>query len=585
MSQSESPNPTSSVVSQYLNKNTDDIIQSFDIGAMFSESPEQFYADIVFPNNSKWKDKDTLCQTVNEYARLPGFVTAKAKRYISCNRYGNYTPKKVNGIIPKKRILLGGDLKIGCKWKISYKALMKKRDKNGKLRPSFQKEEPIQIIETCFEHSPHCDLSPQGVLFCNSRSGRYNSNVHGHALFDLCMYQLRNGKLQSSYIKSTLAKIWPRTKNVSKNDVFSTRCRVKRLLPCVTQDSTYQDFEQKASSCGLPLGLDDKIISTDDEALAVVDDVWKEVLNNKSQDDDNLCTFVEMLHMMSYRKGFSYRIFRDNYNQITGAVWMTATMRNNFERFGHYISLDVMQRSINPYAWPYLAITVLNELKQVCVICESLMLSERNEAYISVLDFVFDSASARKRDEVHVISGDGFFDESVVTMFDLPKAVYIKDYFHLFDSILLDRFRSYYEPLEDYFRKMVYAETEYEFNEAFKQAQAVSKNLNINGGVDRDLEKKLIDFANEKKSYSRFMLKTYKGVMGRKGSSSAEQNHSSVLTYLNDGNKGGSTYCEELYTLVHDLFNRQCMHIRKWNYQLLLDHQVLEGEKSHFQKL
>ena len=124
----------------------------------------------------------------------------------------------------KKRSLDGGDLKFGCKQQISYKGLIKKKDSRGKLRPSFQKGETVQINDTCFNHSPHCDLSPQGVLFSNSRSGRYNSNVHGNALFDLCMYQLQNGKLQSSYIKSTLAKIWPRNKNVSKNDVFSTRC-------------------------------------------------------------------------------------------------------------------------------------------------------------------------------------------------------------------------------------------------------------------------------------------------------------------------------------------------------------------------
>ena len=270
------------------------------------------------------------------------------------------------------------------------------------------------------------------------------------------------------------------------------------MLPCVTTDSTYSDFEQNATSCGLPFGLDDKIISTYDKALAVVDEVWKEVLNNKNQDDDSLCTFVEMLHMMSFRKGFPYQIFRDNYNQVTGAVWMTATMRNNFERFGHYISLDVMQRSINPYAWPYLAITVLNELKQVCVVCESLMLLERNEAYTSVLNFVFDSASARTREEIHVISVAGFFDDSVVSIFNLPNAVYIKDYYHLFDLILPDRFHSYYEPLQDYFCKMVHAETEDDFNEALKQAQAVSKQLNIDGCVNRDLEQKLFDFANEK---------------------------------------------------------------------------------------
>ena len=66
--------------------------------------------------------------------------------------------------------------------------------------------------------------------------------------------------------------------------------------------------------------------------------------------------------MFAMCKGFSYNTFRDDCGQVTGVVWMTATMRSNFELFGHYISLDVMQRGINTHNWPYLAATVSNEL-------------------------------------------------------------------------------------------------------------------------------------------------------------------------------------------------------------------------------
>ena len=66
----------------------------------------------------------------------------------------------------------------------------------------------------------------------------------------------------------------------------------------------------------------------------------------------------------------------------TGAVWMAATMRSNFERFGHY----VMKRGINKLLWPYLAVTLLNDLNKVCVACESIMMAERDQAYIAVMD-------------------------------------------------------------------------------------------------------------------------------------------------------------------------------------------------------
>ena len=91
MSDSDSPNSTLTVLSQYLNKIIDGVVESFNVSAMFSQSPEELFPETIFPNNSKWKDKATLSQTVNEHARVSGFVTTKTKQYVSCNRYGNYS--------------------------------------------------------------------------------------------------------------------------------------------------------------------------------------------------------------------------------------------------------------------------------------------------------------------------------------------------------------------------------------------------------------------------------------------------------------------------------------------------------------
>ena len=84
-------------------------------------------------------------------------------------------------------------------------------------------------------------------------------------------------------------------------------------------------------------------------------------------------------------------------------------MRRNFERFGHYVCLDVMKRGINKLLWPYLAVTLLNDLNKVCVACESIVMAERDQACIAVMDFVIKSAPKRTRENVHVITGDGFF--------------------------------------------------------------------------------------------------------------------------------------------------------------------------------
>ena len=55
------------------------------------------------------------------------------------------------------------------------------------------------------------------------------------------------------------------------------------------------------------------------------------------------------------------------------------------------------------------------------------------------------------------------------------------------------------------------------------------------------------------------------GRKGLCGSTSTEQNHSSVLVHLNGGEFTRNGYKELPHTLVKDLFNRQRKHVNKWN--------------------
>ena len=61
--------------------------------------------------------------------------------------------------------------------------------------------------------------------------------------------------------------------------------------------------------------------------------------------------------------GFAYNITHDSDNNIKGIVWMISYMRNNFERFGNNISIDVMKSQVcNAKFFCYIAPVVLNEV-------------------------------------------------------------------------------------------------------------------------------------------------------------------------------------------------------------------------------
>ena len=72
------------------------------------------------------------------------------------------------------------------------------------------------------------------------------------------------------------------------------------------------------------------------------------------------------------------------------------------------------------------------------------------------------------------------------------------------------------------------------------------------------------------------------GSKGRHGSSLAESNHSSVLIFLNNGERQLSVYKENPNTLVKDLFQRQAVHINKFNPELYNQEIRLDTEKQRF---
>ena len=44
--------------------------------------------------------------------------------------------------------------------------------------------------------------------------------------------------------------------------------------------------------------------------------------------------------------GFAYNITHNSNNDITGIVWIISYMKDNFERFGNYLSIDVMRSTV-----------------------------------------------------------------------------------------------------------------------------------------------------------------------------------------------------------------------------------------------
>ena len=149
-------------------------------------------------------------------------------------------------------------------------------------------------------------------------------------------------------------------------------------MPHISQkdDFTAQFEEKLRTKDSLLLKTVERDPIIQDEATEYIHEVWESLFDKQVDEtiEDNTLMFHDYLEAIASKaKGFTYVIASDEHNQCNGIVWMTPTMRCNFERFGSYISIDCMKRELNTMAWPYFAISLKNELNKICVGCEVLL--------------------------------------------------------------------------------------------------------------------------------------------------------------------------------------------------------------------
>ena len=82
------------------------------------------------------------------------------------------------------------------------------------------------------------------------------------------------------------------------------------------------------------------------------------------------------------------------------------------------------------------------------------------------------------------------------------------------------------------------------------------------------MESKFEDFLSLKENYASYHIATIPGNRGRHGNVMSEINHSSVLSFLNNGNKYGNEFCENPMLLIRELMRRQRKHTQRKNLQL-----------------
>ena len=188
---------------------------------------------------------------------------------------------------------------------------------------------------------------------------------------------------------------------------------------------------------------------------------------------------------------------------------------------------------------------------------------------------------ARPAEKVNVVAGDGFFNQEMVKNLGFGNAIYMADYYHLFDTVLPDRFGKYFIHLIPHLIQMANCLSEDQFKLASNNGKSLLEEMSPR---DLSIEEDFKNFIEERSTYSQYILKQTKGTRGRRGSSPSEQNHSSILCHLNDGIRSENKYCEHPITLIRDLFDRQKFHVNKWNSLLAKESMEMDVETAKLEK-
>ena len=88
---------------------------------------------------------------------------------------------------------------------------------------------------------------------------------------------------------------------------------------------------------------------------------------------------------------FTYNITHDTNNEVTGIVWMSSYMRNNFEKFGNYLTIDEMRSSVYiTKKFGYIPPVVMN-------LCKSFVITENHDTYTFLLESLFKMTTSRTK--------------------------------------------------------------------------------------------------------------------------------------------------------------------------------------------
>lgn len=499
----------------------------------------------IFPVGREFISNKQLIAMLNMFGETRGFtVSSGGGCKIICPKFGShkYQPATVSQSKRNRSNYMivhrnGRSSKCGCHFHVNHS----RRDKP-----------PIRITSACYEHTNGCLPSSDQLVSLRKKSGYY-TRTNSSELRSVYIHLCSGTPISASQIRDLLSRIVPRRVPWSSQDVWNIRMSARRFRNSVrTQASFDRDvipalhaISTQHHHDALDNQNDDIVDKAVNESQKLFEATLKESLDH-SYSRFMVGTYMQKLK--SCDPGFKYKVFYANDDDMTGYVYQTSDMRRNFELYGNFISVDMMKRQQNNLEWPYFGPVVVDGNNSVRVIGEACVVGESHEAYEAVLDVLFSFTPNRPRASVHIIASDCFINEEFMNKIDLPNAKLIWDRYHLISHVWKYGLRRCYPKVKEFLERMLDSYTEVGYMEAFTEASNLIRN-NPN-----EYEYLTNSIHANRHLFARYKTKEYRGLMGKRGSSHSEQNHSSLIS------NSGPYFYDDLIHQLKRMLERQKTH-------------------------
>lgn len=418
-----------------------------------------------------------------------------------------------SNVSPKKRRKITISLKqnMQCPFAINY-AILYRYSPNG--MPSSKL--PVKVTSVNFNHT--CNPAPAIHRLSMKKNGKLQPDMNSvQEILEL----LKFGDIPNRQLRQLLQNRLP-VQHTALDAHFLCNFKQRAMVHTLDPNRKWKSDEVRALLDGRHLPADEG--TKFDSDITLVN--YREHLTNVMQDTGQMWDVMKLFQNI----GVDYRVSSDKETgRPNGVVWMTNEMKTRLIRYGRSLFLDFQKRQFNKVNWPYCGPVVIDCDKQICVVAESIFVSECLDGYEFALSSMFQMTPQFQKSNIALIFSDEFLTDDLLVRLEIQETAILRcDQWHLLHEVWPKYFGRHWQDVENKLRAMIEGKTKAIFDEAFASAcEAVKAYPNFIDYIRK--------FHENPKKYAAYTLAMVEGNLDRCGSTPAEQNHASIVSFIGKG--------------------------------------------------